>query len=116
MTPVNLVTFLLSLYLVDCYYQTQRWLSHSAPQGRFQGWLHVIYRPQPYSWIGGGPAPPNKSDERWYYHTKQQKLMRMEASDAFGMRNVVLVGLIAVGVGMTWAVWQLAWTAWFYAL
>lgn len=39
--------------------------------------------------VGGG---------RWHYHSKQKKLMRMEADEAFRMRGAVLAGLAALGL------------------
>lgn len=109
MTPVNLITFLISLYLVDCRFQSQREHVHdSRQQSRWPAWLHhFIFRPQPYSWVGGGPSPPNEGDKHWYYHTKQKKLMKMEAAAAFEMRRSVLLAMMAVGFGLSWGISKL---------
>jgi hypothetical protein len=111
MTPVNFITFLVSLYLVDCQFLDKREHAHNNGQRnrRLPAWLHhLIFRPQPYSWVGGGsPAPPNQNDNNWYYHTKQKKLMRMEASAAFEIRRSVMLGLIMLGVGIAWCLSRL---------
>jgi hypothetical protein len=119
MTPINFVTFLLSLYLVDYHYETRR--EHMYPAqtrvGLLPGWLHrIIYRPQPYARVGdhGGPSPAEKNRGPWHYHTKQRKLMKMEASDAFEMRKTVLVGLLIASIGIAWGVWRLAFAASLY--
>ncbi|KAK6206008.1 hypothetical protein LQW54_007947 [Pestalotiopsis sp. IQ-011] len=106
MTPINFITFIVSLYLVDYHYNSKREHTHSGnSEGRLPGWLHrLIFRPQPYAWVGGGdgPAPPNQDDRNWYYHTKQKKLMKMEAAAAFEVRSSVLVALVVVAAGAAW--------------
>lgn len=105
MTPVNFVSFLISLYLVDCHYHNQREHIYSnSTQTRLPAWLHrIIFRPQPYAWVSGGPqTPPNQNDRSWYYHTKQKKLMKMEATAAFEIRRSVLLALIVLVVGLIW--------------
>lgn len=131
MTPINFVTFLLSLYLVDCRYQDERARRHAAGRSaRGSGpsllplWLHrLLFSPErPYAWVdqarGGGaegegrpppPDPPNRDDERYYYHTKQRKLMKMEAADAFGLRAPVLLVLSLAVAGAAWAAWRVGW-------
>ncbi len=126
MTPVNFIAFLLSLYLVDCHYDDERARRHrtaagagagaatatTGPAGRLPAWLHRLFlAPQPYEWVDQGrerPAPPNRHEERYYYHTKQKKLMRMEAADAFGLRTPVLVLLSLLAAAAAWAAWRLA--------
>ncbi|RYP25292.1 hypothetical protein DL767_008470 [Monosporascus sp. MG133] len=114
MTPINLIAFLVSLYLVDVHYQNERARRHAAgqqhgEQQKWMAWLHnLLFRPQPYEWVDQNkPAPPNKHEERYYYHTKQKKLMKMEAADAFGLRRPVLVGLCSLAVLAAWAAWRL---------
>ncbi|RYP70147.1 hypothetical protein DL771_005659 [Monosporascus sp. 5C6A] len=114
MTPINLIAFLVSLYLVDVHYQNERARRHAAgqqqgEQQKWRAWLHrLLFQPQPYEWVDQrGPAPPNKHEERYYYHTKQKKLMKMEAADAFGLRRPVLVGLCSLAVLVAWAAWRL---------
>ncbi|KAI0432943.1 hypothetical protein F5Y09DRAFT_113745 [Xylaria sp. FL1042] len=43
----------------------------------------------------------------WYYHTKQKKLLKVEAADAFALRNSVFLflGVLAVAVG--WVLWRM---------
>ncbi|KAH6660021.1 hypothetical protein BKA67DRAFT_546536 [Truncatella angustata] len=93
MTPINFVTFLVSLYLVDYHFHRKREHAHNdGAHSSLPTWLQqVIFRPQPYSWVGGKTeAPPNQQDRNWYYHTKQKKLMKMEAAAAFEIRRSVL--------------------------
>ncbi|KAI0600250.1 hypothetical protein F4775DRAFT_77334 [Biscogniauxia sp. FL1348] len=159
MTPVNFITFIISLYLVDNRYQEQRargqhhhhqhhqqtqqqqhYLSKIVPV-----WLHVLLfrsRPQlqPYEWVTNtntntntdnndigdtttktttssssspkqqqrrpdGMRRTSRGEERWYYHTQQKKLLRMEAADAFELRNVVLLGLGLAALGVAALAW-----------
>lgn len=89
MTPITFVTFLFSLLLVDIRYSITRANGHPDPNSRLPPWLHqLIYRRQPYSQQGNGDQPG-----RWYYHSKQKKLMRMEASEAFEMHTSVMLVL-----------------------
>ncbi|KAI1872504.1 hypothetical protein JX265_005384 [Neoarthrinium moseri] len=112
MTPINFVTFLVSLYLVDYHYQSRREHFHEAgtlQSSRLPGWLHgLVYRPQPYVWVGGGPAPPGQDETRWYYHTKQRKLMKMEASDAFEIRKSVMFALVLFATITVWVLWHVS--------
>ena len=103
MTPINFVTFLVSLWLVDYHYHHQREYESAARQGhhdsRLPAWLHrLVYKPQqPYCWAGPGAATSSSSnggETRWYYHSKQKKLMRLHAAEAFEMRNPVLFAVV----------------------
>ncbi|KAF7515262.1 hypothetical protein G7054_g14664 [Neopestalotiopsis clavispora] len=121
MTPVNFITFLVSLYLVDYHYNSKREHTHdNQRRTRLPGWLHsFLFKPQPYAWVGGGGGesssasssarnnPPNQDDKNWYYHTKQKKLMKMEASAAFEMRRSVTVALLVAAVAAVWGLSRL---------
>jgi hypothetical protein len=111
MTPINFISFLVSLYLVDYHYRNKREHFHENGQkgNRLRDWLHqLIFRPQPYAWIGGAsPAPPNQAGRNWYYHTKQKKLMKMEAAEAFEMRGSVLMVLVILAFGAVWGLSRL---------
>jgi hypothetical protein len=103
MTPINFVTFLVSLYIVDRQYMDERVRRHGPrhaqapsmqPSASSSSWLQrLLYTPRPYEWVDRRPAPPNRDDERYYYHSKQKKLMKMEAADAFALRRPVILGL-----------------------
>lgn len=146
MTPINFVSFLLSLYLVDCHYHDKRIQQHSERYSRLPSWpplpawlQRMLFSSRatynPYDWVGGsGSGSGGRKNEvvnnrgsnrgtnpdRWYYHTQQGKLMRMEAADAFELRRAVLVGLsavlavlCAVGLGSVvmgagWALWRVS--------
>ncbi|KAI0176165.1 hypothetical protein GGR52DRAFT_347978 [Hypoxylon sp. FL1284] len=129
MTPINFITFILSLYLVDSHYHDRRMQEHSERYGRLPSWPlpswldRLLFRPQPYGWVGRQvttstttttttTTPNGARPERWYYHTKQKKLMKMEAADAFELRRPVLLVLAAVAVGATWALWRLCRGVW----
>ncbi|KAH7326760.1 hypothetical protein B0I35DRAFT_405951 [Stachybotrys elegans] len=89
MTPLNFVTFLVSLVLVDMRFTTMRYHTHSEAQSRLPAWLHgMLFRNNPYQTYDGGGQPRQES---WHYHSNQKKLMRMEADEAFRMRSSVLV-------------------------
>ncbi|KAI0854266.1 hypothetical protein F5Y00DRAFT_4258 [Daldinia vernicosa] len=120
MTPVHFITFLLSLYLVDCRYHDKRIQEHSERYSRLPAWLvpswldRLLFSPDPYGWVdrkrqNADAAPDNSAGnkERWYYHTKQKKLMKMETADAFEMQRTVLLGLGAVGLFAVWVLWRL---------
>ncbi|KAK8874914.1 hypothetical protein PGQ11_005428 [Apiospora arundinis] len=108
MTPVNLISFILGLWLVDLKYRCQRGHNHSRTSSSSASssawyspaWLWKPRREQPYDWVGGaGPTPVRKQNEdRFYYHTKQKKLMRMEAAEALQLRNRVIVGMVLVAM------------------
>ncbi|KAI1423958.1 hypothetical protein F5Y12DRAFT_499764 [Xylaria sp. FL1777] len=128
-TPINFITFLVSLYLVDSRNRAQR---HRQPDSKASGnngrtWLRRLLYSQPsspYDWVdsyqerlslryevrlqGEDAAPRATKDTEgpWFYHTKQKKLFRAEAADAFALRNSVLfaLGLLAVSVG--WVLWR----------
>lgn len=118
MTPLIFVSFLVSLAWVNFRYSVMRAHSHSEDPSRLPRWLHrVVYREAPYKYVKvdatkpGAPAAPAAHDEgsRWYYHSKQRKLMRMEVGDAFQIRSTVLMVLGLLAVAATWALWWVVW-------
>jgi hypothetical protein len=109
MTPIIFVSFLFSLAWVDFRYSVMRSHSHSEEPSQLPPWLHrIAYRQSPYKY-----AKVNATGEgtRWYYHSKQRKLMKMEADDAFQIRETVLVVLGLLAVAATWAA---SWTGWWF--
>lgn len=121
MTPVIFVSFLFSLAWVDFRYSLMRSHSHSETPSRMPHWLHrLLYRESPYQYvrvnaISPAAIAPSEKDEgqRWHYHTKQRKLMKMEVDDAFHIRGSVLVVLglvVAIGTLVTWRIASVAWT------
>ncbi|KAI1107555.1 hypothetical protein F4804DRAFT_163565 [Jackrogersella minutella] len=111
MTPVYVVTFFLSLYFVDYQYNDKRIQEHSEKYSRLPYILdRTIFSPRPYRWVdrkNSGSLSSAGNEERWYYHTKQKKLMKMEAADAFEIQRSVLLGLGTVILCGTLAVWRL---------
>lgn len=137
MTPINFVTFILSLYLIDSRYLAQRHRRHenSAEGDNWMPWLHWLLfrrRPSPYDWVDSyqGQQPLHsqnttlrheviishpgdsssvsikETSESWFYHTKQKKLFRAEAADAFALRNWVLFALCILAVSVGWMLWR----------
>ncbi|KAJ6786873.1 hypothetical protein PWT90_00014 [Aphanocladium album] len=106
MTPINFVSFLVSLVLVDIHYTRLRMHTHAESRSRLPNWLHdILYRRHPYEDLH---QRPGGIQEPWYYHSKQKKLMKMEAEDAFRLRGTVLVGLaVAAATGTTAALYSL---------
>jgi len=112
MTPINFITFIISLYIVSGRNQQKRMAMH--PRGPDSGavaswlpaWFHdALFQPQPYHPTGDQSAavnPPNYSDKRFYYHTKQKKIMKLEATDAFELRSSVLGALCVAAVALVW--------------
>lgn len=94
MTAVNFVTFLFSLLAVDMHYTLRRSTigEGATTTGILPKWLHRILHPfEPYD---------------TYYRTKQRKLMRMEAEDAFRLRNRTLIVMAVSVIGaVTGALW-----------
>jgi hypothetical protein len=105
MTPIVFITFLISLSLVDYRYSVMRSHYHADGASRFPAWLHrIIYRYQPYQYV---EADKNgKRREVRFYHSKQTKLLRMEAAEAFQMRGTVLLVLGVLGLGFLWLLWR----------
>ncbi|KAK2032596.1 hypothetical protein LX32DRAFT_181453 [Colletotrichum zoysiae] len=114
-TPIIFVSFLLSLAWVDIRYTIKRSRNHSQG-GWMPSWLHnVVYRSSPYHYVQvrdrKNPKPTGDKEE-WYYHSKQKKLMRMEADDAFQMRGYVLAVLVLVSLTVSWGVWLVSSWLW----
>ncbi|KAK8087972.1 hypothetical protein PG997_002933 [Apiospora hydei] len=98
MTPINLISFVLGLWLVDLRYRCQREHAHSHSHSRPQQPSSSSYYLPAWLWWPRRPA-----EEPFYYHSKQKKLMRMEASEAFKLRNSVLFGLVLAAMFVLWA-------------
>ncbi|KAI1756678.1 hypothetical protein F4782DRAFT_483642 [Xylaria castorea] len=127
-TPLYFVTFLVSLYLIDNQYRAQRHHQHEANE---RPWLHrFLYRPRssPYDWVDKSspqsadtthrqgasnknaddvPRPTKEAGGAWYYHTKQKKLFKLEAADAFALRDSVLFALCFLVVSVGWVLWRM---------
>jgi len=121
MTPVVLVSFLVSLAWVDFRYTLMRSHTHSDEDPRgMPRWLHhVLYRPQPYRYVlvkGEKEKVVRDADgNTFHYHSKQKKLLRMEAEDAFQVRWIVVAilgGIIASAAWGSWIVVSWGWQRW----
>ncbi|KAI3342801.1 hypothetical protein F4824DRAFT_120330 [Ustulina deusta] len=135
-TPINFIAFLVSLYLIDSRNRAQRESKASGNNRRtwLQGLLYR-QSSSPYDWVDsyrGRPSPqsayattarlhearvgdedaaPARSTREtggraWFYHTKQTKLFRVEAADAFALRNSVLLALGVLAVSVGWVLWR----------
>ncbi|KAI1734476.1 hypothetical protein F4680DRAFT_438025 [Xylaria scruposa] len=130
-TPINFVTFIVSLYLIDNQYRTQRYLQHEADERPWLQRLFYRHRSSPYDRVdsnqgqslpqsantthrhGAGtkngddaPRPVKETGDAWYYHTKQKKLFKLEAADAFALRNLVLLALCFLVFSVGWMLWR----------
>ncbi|KAK4242334.1 Endoribonuclease L-PSP-domain-containing protein [Achaetomium macrosporum] len=132
MTPLLFISFLLSLTLVDLRHSALRAHYHANANqpSRLPRWLHrIVYRYLHYRYVAvdergrpgadaespgssgsaGSPGMAGRESED-YYHSKQRKLMKLEATEAFEIRDSVLVVLGFVGLGMVWIAWRaLSW-------
>lgn len=136
-TPINFVTFILSLYFIDSRYRAQRHRQResSAESNNRMPWLYwLLYRrrPSPYDWVDtyqgqsslhsqstalrhevivshpgdSSSVSIKETSDSWFYHTKQKKLFRVEAADAFALRNWVLFALCIIAVSVSWLLWR----------
>lgn len=97
MTPINFVSFIVSLALVDIHYTQLRMQTQS--RSRLSNWSYnSLFRGQPYEDVR---RRPSSAHEPWYYHSKQKKLMRMEAEEAFRLRRIVVIGLAVTTAAVT---------------
>ncbi|OHE97818.1 hypothetical protein CORC01_06853 [Colletotrichum orchidophilum] len=123
MTPIILVSFLLSLAWVDLTYTIRRSRNHGR-QGWMPSWLHsILYRKSQYRYAEAKDqktptTTPSPKDEReeFYYHSKQKKLLRMEVDDAFQLRGHVLVVmtlvLLTASLAFAWGGWMFSGWVW----
>ncbi|GAB1311141.1 hypothetical protein MFIFM68171_01351 [Madurella fahalii] len=123
MTPLIFTSFVVSLVLVDLRHSALRAHYHADANqpGRMPRWLHrIVYRYLPYRYEGDSPSSPppttvTEGDGRGdYYHSKQRKLMKMEAAEAFEIRGVVLVALGLLSLGVLWGFWKVV--GWVFGL
>jgi hypothetical protein len=94
MTAINFIAFLFSLVAVDIHYTLRRSATGATAPGIMPRWLHNILR----------PSEPYEN----YYRTRQKQLMRMEAEEAFQLRNQTLVVLGILCVGFMAGTWYFA--------
>ncbi|KUI65794.1 hypothetical protein VM1G_11375 [Cytospora mali] len=120
-TPIIFVSFLVSLAWVEFQNSLRRSHNHAEEPSGLPLWLHrIVYRQTPYKYVKANasePRAPVQTDEgtRWYYHSKQRKLMKMEADDAFKIRSTVLVVLALLTVATLWALRWVVWWVWIAA-
>ncbi|KAH8735376.1 hypothetical protein BGZ61DRAFT_526474 [Ilyonectria robusta] len=121
MTPVNLVVFLLSLALVDLRYTLARTSNNrggagDAASGLLPRWL-LRWLPalltqrldRLVSSLRGQPYRDSRdASGRWYYHSKQKKLIKMEADEAFRLRGIVMTVLAVLAVAVTMVFYYVA--------
>lgn len=112
LAPLNMITFIISLVLVD--EQQRQWrLSQHAPSSppawrRFAHWSGS--QPEPYQdsdtseWSQRAGASSRPASQRansfqgWYARKKKRAIAKLEIGDALDMRGRVLVALIAWAV------------------
>ncbi|KAL2018934.1 hypothetical protein VTK56DRAFT_10228 [Thermocarpiscus australiensis] len=104
---------------------------HHHHHSRLPAWLHrIVYRYLPYDYVAvdergrpwGGrrearrkPTPGSgegredadaDGDGDGYYHSKQRKLMKMEAAEAFEIRGWVMAILGLLSMAVLWGLWR----------
>ncbi|KAK5652587.1 hypothetical protein OQA88_10348 [Cercophora sp. LCS_1] len=114
MTPIILISFIVSLTYVDFRHSVNRAHFHAdTNERRTPHWLHrVLYRYRRYEYVAvdeQGKLLERNADG--HYHSKQRKLMKMETAEAFEIRNTVLIILGMISVAILWGTWRiLSWT------
>ncbi|KAK4231454.1 hypothetical protein QBC38DRAFT_223105 [Podospora fimiseda] len=111
-TPFLILSFILSLILIDLRNSARRAHFHADSSSRMPGWLHrVIYRYKPYKYVvdpkdGKLFEKDRVKEEEEFYHSHQKKLAKMEMAEAFEMRGIVIcfLGLVVCGIG--WVGWK----------
>lgn len=114
-TPLILISFLVSLTLVDYRHSANRSHYHADPrESRIPQWLHrILYRYRKYQYVPvddkGRPLGESANNEE-YYHSYQRKLLRMEVDEAFEIRSTVLVALSLISLLVLWGFYKvIAW-------
>ncbi|KAI0104823.1 hypothetical protein GGR51DRAFT_521373 [Nemania sp. FL0031] len=126
MTPINFVTFIVSLYLIDTHHRAQRYRQHerNANGNKGRPWLHWLLYSQrsPYEMVNSSQTQVLQQSTTttirhetrvgdgdsgsWFYQTKQRKLLKVEATEAFALRNSVLFVLCVLAASVTWVFWR----------
>ncbi len=99
MSPIVMVTFVISLAVVEYRYAMERTQSRAQNISGMPRWLHfVLYRRSPYSLTVEDErvSVPYEGSGRWHYHSHQRGLIRMEAEEAFELRWIVLMVLVLI--------------------
>ncbi len=112
LTPITLISFLVSLALISERNLAIRAKTHehgAYPDtivGKIRTFLHaLVYKrvptspyayvrsPNPSSSAVNQPGKANVEKEPWHWHSKQRQMMRAEVDDAFRVRKSVVVVL-----------------------
>lgn len=99
--PLSMISFLLSLFVIDQRNQTWRMAQHSNPEtiwARLSSFFFFPPQSQPYPADGRSEARQkgtwsDDSHASWYLHTKRRAMAKLEISDAFELRGRVVVAL-----------------------
>lgn len=92
--------------------------THSDRPSRMPNWLHhALYRQSPYQYVRVDPTSPvsplaDEEGSRWYYKTKQRKLMKMQVDDAFEIRGSVQTALAVLVLLVAWTAWRATCWTW----
>lgn len=112
LTPLNMVSFVLSLFVVD--HQQRQWRLSQHDSGSKTIWARLTQLswldPQPYqdsrdsTWQRDTTAPastpigPDTVYAGWYGRKKHRAMAKLEIGDAFDMRKSVVIVLLAWAV------------------
>jgi hypothetical protein len=121
LTPLLFTSFLLSLFLVNHHNRSRRTAAHpSSSSSLFASFVPARWLdPEPYqnqadsTWsqravghdgsMDGGAAGSRK---RWHFNDKIRKMARLEVTDAFEIRYLVMASMVVVWLGICAAVYM----------
>ncbi|KAK5164083.1 uncharacterized protein LTR77_010174 [Saxophila tyrrhenica] len=120
LAPLTMVSFLLSLFLVDRQQRAWRLSQHSiaSHESLWSRLTHLSWLdPQPYqdyrnsTWQrdergASAQMVPEPAFQRWYSRKKHRAVAKLEIGDALEMRKTVLLGLAASWLVGLFAVYQ----------
>jgi len=110
LTPINMITLILSLFVVD--HQQRQWRQSQHTSGSEPLWSRLAHgswlNPEPYqvsrdtTWQSDRPSTsthvPDSTFRGWYTRKKHRAMARMELTDALDMRGRVMIALAAWSV------------------
>lgn len=100
LTPINMISFLLSLFLIDHSERQWRLSQHATKPST----IWARFDPQPYqardaTWRHSSASPARHATDHsytgWYRYKLDRAMTKLEINDAFEMRGRVIVALLA---------------------
>jgi hypothetical protein len=119
LTPLFFTSFLLSLFLVNHHNRSRRTAAHpSSSPSLFASFVPTRWLdPEPYqnqadsTWsqraVGhDGTMNGGAGRNKWHFNKKIRKMVRLEVSDAFEIRHLVMASMVLVWLGVCFAVYM----------